>query len=330
MPAELNTIPMASIHPGRINLYHEVVWDPHRPIRNPYVHLANVSRSHSGKVSRDARRKVSKAIDYLLFLANDKALPATAHGKSYAFKLGFITLTLPSAQRHSDQEIKSRCLHQFLDESRKKWHVKNYLWRAEKQKNGNIHFHVLVDKFIPWSELRDSWNRITNKLDYVKNYRDQMRAFHQGGVHIRKDLLNTWAYKAQIKAYKQGKANDWSSPNSTDIHSVHRVKNIKAYVTKYCTKDEENGSLSGRLWGCNYELSDIPGARLVVDSHVHDALQSLFDKYSPDRYEGTYFTSFSINFQMLRDSDSDLLFKAFAGFVLDHFGKSLQYEVDTG
>jgi hypothetical protein len=330
MIADFDIVPMCSIHPGRVNLYSEVVWHPYKPRRDPSIHLQGVSKDHGGKVSSVARRKVGKAIEYLLFLANEKVLPATAHGRSYSFKLAFVTLTLPSPQQHSDQEIKAKCLNQMLIEMRKKWHVRNYIWRAEKQRNGNIHFHVLVDKFIPWSELRDCWNRITNKLDYVSNYRDQMRQFHSGGFRVRSDLLKNWEYKAQIKAYQKGKANDWASPNSTDIHSIHKVKNIKAYITKYCTKDEQSEGLTGRLWGCNVELSNIPGARLIVDSHVHDAIKSIFDKHTPDIYEGSYFTCLNVTFDMLKDSDSDLLFKAFGQFLSSHFGKSLQYEVDIG
>ncbi|MBA7679718.1 hypothetical protein ES703_88020 [subsurface metagenome] len=329
MRPDFDLIPMISIHPDRINFYSEVNWHPYKPRRDPSVHLIDISRDHKGKVSPAARRKISRAIDYHLFLANEKVLPNTAHGKAYSFKLCFITLTLPSTQVHSDQVIKARCLHQFLTEACKKWHVKNYLWRAEKQKNGNIHFHILADKFIPWSELRDVWNRIVNKLGYVDRYRDQMRAFHEGCFSVREDLLKAWSYKAQIKAYKAGKANDWSSPNSTDIHSVWKMKNIKAYVSKYCTKDEQSEGLTGRLWGCNEELSNIPGARIVIDQLVSDALKSIFDKYSPEIYEGSYFSCASISFEWLRDPDSTELFKAFAGFLNDHFGHSLQAEIDT-
>jgi hypothetical protein len=327
MKAEFEVVPMVSIHPGRINLYSEVVWSPYRPKRNPAIHLEGVSNDHAGKVSSVAKRKINKAIDYLLFLANDKVLPDTAHGRSYSFKLAFITLTLPSVQVHSDQEIKSKCLNQFLVEARKKWHVRNYIWRAEKQMNGNLHFHILVDKFIPWSELRDCWNRICNKLGYVDRYRNQMHQFHSGGFRLRSDLLKNWAYKAQIKAYQKGKANDWASPNSTDIHSVHKVKNIKGYIKKYYGKDEQTDGLAGRLWGCNYELSDIPGAKLVVDSNVNDAIQSIFDKHCPKVYEGAYFTCLNVTFDMLKSADSDLLFRALGTFLSDHFNYNLQREI---
>ncbi len=321
---------MISIHPDRINFYSEVNWYPYKPRRDPSVHLIDVSRDHKGKVSPVARRKISRAIEYLLFLANEKVLPDTTHGKAYSFKLCFITLTLPSAQIHSDQVIKARCLNQFFIEARKKWHVKNYLWRAEKQKNGNIHFHILADKFVPWSEMRDVWNRIVNKLGYVDRYRDQMRAFHEGGFRIREDLLKSWSYKNQIKSYNSSKVNDWASPNSTDIHSVWKIKNIKAYICKHCTKDEQSEGLTGRLWGCNEDLSYVPGARIVIDQPISDALRSIFNKHAPDVYEGAYFSSASIKFEWLKDSDSTLLFQAFAGFLNDHFGHSLQAEISSG
>jgi len=322
-------IPMLSIHPTKLNLYSQIQWHKKRPYRSKRFNISMASKDHAGKVSVHAKRKISKAIEYLLFLSREKELPDTYNGRNYKFRLAFITLTLPSKQVHSDQEIKEQCLNQFLIEARKKWNVKNYLWRAEKQKNGNIHFHILVDKFIPWSVLRDSWNRIINKLDYVSNYRDEMRRFHDGGFKVRQDLIKQWDYKSQIKAYNSQKVKDWNSPNSTDIHSVHKVKNIQAYVSKYCTKDEQNAGLKGRLWGCNEALSNVPGAQLVIDSEVNDALISLFNKYNPRSYVGAHFTSISIEFAMLNDSDSDLLFNAFTTFLQNHFGTNYQKQLFT-
>jgi len=326
---EFELIPCISIHPDRLNVYHKILWHPYKPTRSRAEHLLGVSKDHAGKVSIVARRKINKAIKYLLFLANDKTLPDTAHGKAYSFKLAFITLTLPSTQVHPDVELKDKLLNQFLVEIRQKYGVSNYLWRAEKQKNGNLHFHVLCDKFIPWSELRDRWNRICNKLGYVDRYRDEMRAYHAGGFKVRKQLLKTWEYKAQIKAYNTGKANDWNSPNSTDIHSVHKIRDIAAYLSKYCTKDEQTKGLSGRLWGCNYQLSDIPGGQLVVDSHVSDSLNRLIEKYNPDLYSGKYFSTFFINLEMLRDPEADILLKAFSAFLINHFSFNLQSKFYT-
>lgn len=317
-------IPCVTIHPSRVNLFtlHEGTRrsNPDRP----RFDITKVKKSHNDKISENARRKVSKSIEYLIFMANKKTLPNSYHGKSYNFSIAFVTLTLPSNQIHSDIEIKEHCLNHFLIEVRQKWKLRNYVWRAEKQANGNIHFHVLVDKFIPWSELRDTWNRITNKLGYVNRYRDQMRAFHNGGFKVREDLLKTWEYKKQIKAYKAGKANDWSSPNSTDIHSIRKVTNILSYIVKYATKESQSTGLKGRLWGCNFELSDIKGARLIADSHTKDQINKLCDRFPGSVYKGDYFTSIKIDFKVLQESDFSLLFKAFSEFLIEHFNYNYQ------
>ena len=328
--AEFYNIPMLAIHPNRINFYSEVHWENSKPLSNPSKSLENVSKDHKGKVSTVAKRKINKAIEYLLFLAGDKRLPDSPHGKFFKFKLSFVTLTLPSTQVHSDNEIKEKCLNQFFIEARKKWNVHNYIWRAEKQLNGNIHFHILTDRFIPWSELRDCWNRITNKLDYVERYRNEMRRFHSEGFQVRQDLLAKWEYKSQVRAYQKGKANDWSSPNSTDVHAVYKIRNITAYLSKYCTKNEQNAGLTGRLWGSSYGLSNIPGAKLVRDSKVNEVIDKLFEKYSPKVYNGKYFTSCFISFDMLSDPDAALLFNVFSSFLINHFSYNLQAIVPSG
>ncbi len=239
----LTIIPTLAIHPTKICQFSETVWQPDKPIRKnnkyqlsnkkiKYKHLLKSSRSAEGSVSKIASRKMGKAIEYLLFLSNPKSATAQLTGKLFNFRIAFITLTLPSKQKHSDNEIKQKLLNSFLLELKDNYKVKNYVWRAEKQLNGNIHFHIIVDKFIPWNELRNRWNRITNKLGYVDNYKHEMKKYHNGNFKVREDLLERWSYKSQINAYKVGVANDWQSPNSTDIHSIIKIRNIQNYVTK--------------------------------------------------------------------------------------------------
>jgi hypothetical protein len=329
MVPEFHIIPMATVHPTKINLYSQIQWEPYRPRKNPAIHLQGVSKDHAGKVSSVARRKINKAIEYLLFLANDSVLPDTAHGRSYKFKIAFITLTLPSPQVHTDKEIKDKCLNQFLVELRLRYKVKNYIWRAEKQKNGNIHFHILVDRFIPWSNLRDRWNRIINKLDYVENYRNAMRAYHSGGFKARADLIKFWDINSQLKAYQKGKANDWNSPNSTDIHAVHKIGNISAYLSKYYSKDEQSAELKGRLWGCNYELSDLKGARVVLDNSIQSELNEIVQLFNPRIYEGEYFQCIELSAQLLNKTSGKELFKAMSIYLQEKFNFNISTRIET-
>lgn len=324
MQEAFDIIPYTSIHTDRITLYSKVHWYKPRPKVERAKNFGATDKKHHGKISIHARRKVNKAVNYLMFMANDKYLPDTAHGKQYNFKLAFITLTLPSTQVHDDNEVKADLLNQFMVECRHVWNVRNYIWRAEKQKNGNIHFHILVDRFVPWSELRDRWNRICNKKGYVDRYRDQMRSFHSNGFQVRQDLLKNWEYKKQVKAYREGKANDWNSPNSTDIHSLRRINRVAAYILKYMTKDDDAGEIKGRMWGCNFELSDIKGGQVIADSRVKDEINHLLTSKQVKRYDGDYFTVLEIESQKLVELGCPELYKVFCSFMFNHFRFNVQ------
>ena len=51
----------------------------------------------------------------------------------------------------------------------------SYIWVAEVQKNGNIHFHILVDRFIPVKWLVKVWNQSSNSLNIIP-LKDQIHA----------------------------------------------------------------------------------------------------------------------------------------------------------
>ncbi|MCR9066091.1 MAG: hypothetical protein NXI00_19125 [Cytophagales bacterium] len=109
----------------------------------------------------------------------------------------FITLTLPCSQFHSDNTIKKKVLAPFIDwltaESGevykrgprkgelKSFGVKGLFWRAEPQKNTRIHFHLIVDRYVPWERIREKWIACTEKLGYVTMYsRSRKRIFKDG------------------------------------------------------------------------------------------------------------------------------------------------------
>ena len=111
----------------------------------------------------------------------------------------FVTLTLPSAQMHTDNAIKEKVLNPFIkwittDSSetyiqgpkkgqKKGFGVSVYFWRAEPQKNTNIHFHIIADKYVPWEAIREKWNHYCENLGYVSRYAlVQKRKFKDGFV----------------------------------------------------------------------------------------------------------------------------------------------------
>jgi hypothetical protein len=296
------------------------------------------TRTASGKVSKIAKRKIAKALDYLLLMANEKQATIPKTGKTMKFKIAFVTLVLPSEQVHTDNEIKDKCLNSFLIELTKYHQVKNYVWRAEKQANGNIHFHLIIDKFVLFSELRKRWNRILSKLGYIEQYRQNQINFHANGFKLRPELLNKWTAENQYKAWKEGIRTNWQSPNTTDIHSVKYIRNLKAYVTKYLTKQpeipknnpkEENQKLivQGRIWSCNQELSDIKGAQNYIDNETASELKKVAELTKCKTYSGDYFTVYYIDSHLLEKYSKDCLFKYFAEYLIKTFNYNPQTNI---
>lgn len=233
---------MVSVSPGSIAIYNTGSNKKYSEGRR--LNEVNLrSNNTRGEISKKARRRISKTIDWMLYMAKDKELYPHKKHNALTFKLNMVTLTLCSQQIHSDNEIKSKLLNQFLVELRSVYKSKLYLWRAESQGNGNIHFHIITDKYIPWSEIRNRWNRIQNKLGYVDRFREK--------------------YKGK-------------TPNSTDVHSIWKVKNLSAYLAKYCTKENKNRKIIGKQWGLSTALSQMKNAVCERWSKLEDDIHKVF------------------------------------------------------
>lgn len=312
--------PSLIIHPNSIVLYSQVEWTKYTPNfhKNSLQNLK--SNFNHNNLSIQAKRKLTKSIKYLIYTASEKIAYNNKTKSTFKFKVNMVTLTLSSKQIHSDQEIKSKCLNQLLIELKQFYRVDNYVWKSEYQTNGNIHFHILTDKFIPWNELQNRWNRIQNKLGYI----DRM----------------TFEPK-----HKQ--------PNSTDIHSLYKINNIAAYCTKYMSKDRKkshatcargnspigtqkidkrcyltNGVLkflrkeanNGRIWGCSYELNNLEGGKDELDQELLNEIKLLQKEKGSKRVDSDRYSVVLFDDRMLRSGKFPRLTKLLDSFIVEHFG----------
>lgn len=240
MVYELNPIPeKISISPFGIAIYNDYSYLPSRVKDADFKMPSNKT---GGVLSASAKKNLKNCVGYLILRTQKKYATSKNKYPNVSNKIGFITLTLPSEQKHIDTEIKDKCLNQFLVELRKNYNITEYVWRAEKQYNGSIHFHILVNKFIPHSEIRERWNRIIDKFGYVERYRNkfkdltfrefiQVQPIRQKKGHRMED---------RIRQYQRGKETNWSSPNSTDIHNLKHVDNAARYISKYVSKSVDD------------------------------------------------------------------------------------------
>jgi hypothetical protein len=342
----VDLIPRATIHPDKICLYSEVNRKNPRPQKYDSVsssdELAEVNmsflksaRKNNGFLSTHAKRKMFKAIDYLVITSDRKKVYSKLQKKYITFRIVFVTLTLPSKQIHSDKEITNTCLNQLFVELSKYHNVKKYVWRAEKQTNGNIHYHVLINEFIDYQILRKRWNRICEKLGYVSRYQANMKEFYKDGFRVSTSKEDKRTIEQQRKAFILAQKSDFRSPNSTDIHDTRKVKDIKKYVGKYMAKDaeidlnniesdEEKKIIKARLWSCSQNLSNIEGCQLVEDWEISDELEKVAEKSKCKIYRDTYFSVMFIDSQRLIEYGSEKLYMYFANYLLKKFDYHLQ------
>jgi hypothetical protein len=174
---------------------------------------------------------IAKTQDYTTEYEKSEKYPRPVN-----YKLAMITLTLPSPQIHDDETIKSKCLNQFLIEMKNKFQCSDYIWKAEKQENKNIHFHILVNRYIHHEQIKTIWNRIIDKLGYCATYAENQREFFKNGFRMSDNSHDKRTETQQRAAFEKSQKENWSQPNSTDIHALYKVKNAGAYLTKYLAK----------------------------------------------------------------------------------------------
>lgn len=247
-----------------------------------------------GVLSLKARQRLRESVSKLV-----NAYTIGELGRVWALfksrvKLTFITLTLSSEQVHSDYVIKREMLGRFLEWLQREKGVTAYVWRAEVQKNNNIHFHILANRRIMWQDIRKKWNELQGKLGYIQAYREKMSKLSQAdyirmrGAKTMKEIANA------IKNYAEGVRSYWSNPNSTDIHSINNMKNIEAYISKYMSKEEEKEvrKIKGHLWGRSDSIELMSICRVVLNNNDEKILSNLVNKGTIKEFSQEWFKVF--------------------------------------
>lgn len=254
--------------------------------------LANLKiKNHPFYLSRASTSKLKDSINTMLHCSKARTVWRRDGKPIYNFRQAFITLTLPSAQKHSDITIKKKCLDHFFTELRQRYAVKNYVWKAELQEKGNIHFHIFIDKFIDYKVLRWVWNRITEKLGYVSVYSDKMKKLSLGQYAELRGKKPVEVFEA----YNQGKKDKWSNPNSVDVRSIFSERDMAVYVAKYVSKnlsgeavEMPDGTIKrkiniamlireksfGRSWARSYSLAQV---KYIFKWNLHDVREIIQD-----------------------------------------------------
>jgi hypothetical protein len=176
--------------------------------------------------------------------------------KSFARRAVFLTLTLPAQQMHSDTEIKRKCLMPFLQYLQYHNAVRYYFWKAEVQKNSNIHFHVIIDHFIEKKRIQVEWNEYLQRLGYIDRFEEKYN--HR-------------------------------NPPTTHIEVIDSMDKAVSYVLKYVNKDVEGRNIEGQKWNCSKDLRVFKLQSYVEDTDMCKYLDYLVRNDKCRAFNDEYF-----------------------------------------
>ena len=196
-------------------------------------------KNYTGKMSAAAQRRVSKKI--LCWYTGCEAFNNRFKGLlgKDERKLVFVTLTLSSTQFTSDLEVKKQLLKPFIRFLREKKGCRNWLYKCERQKNGRIHFHLIIDKYIKKEEIRETWNDLQQKEGYLDEYER-----------------------------KYGKLD---AP-STEIRLVRNQAQCERYIAKYIAKDDEDAIIEGAVWSSSVSVATLDFFNFAETEEVTEAI----------------------------------------------------------
>lgn len=200
-------------------------YQSHRNYLSKEQQIKNLrNKSYNGYMSKATISKVRKVLDtWEQSIDHYNSLEVNKFKKDKR-RIVFLTLTLSSEQEHDDYTIKRRLLIPFIAMICEKYEVKHYFWKAEKQTNGNIHFHLLIDHYIDKRQVQILWNSVQNRLGYIDKF--ESRYNHR-------------------------------QPPSTEIHLPSKGNTVVNYLLAYLVKEEMNGKVEGRIWGMSDALREI-------------------------------------------------------------------------
>ncbi len=130
-----------------------------------------------------------------------------------------ITLTISAEQKHTDNECKRILLQKFLDYGRKTWLLTNYIWKAETQSNGNIHFHIITDTFIHKKAITSVWNNYLESAGYPKSKSatriEAIKKINDIGAYIAKYMSKNESDRRKVVGKLWGTSHSLSEQNTT-------------------------------------------------------------------------------------------------------------------
>lgn len=232
--------------------------------------------TYSGVLTAGAKKRLTKAIEFLVMSTPEKYVISPRTGKEMKFRMSFITLTVYSTDRNiNGKEAHKNLLEPFLQWMRRQHGCQVYLWKAELQKRGQIHYHVTCDSYIAHQDVRAKWNELQKRSGYLDS-------FHKRYGH-------------------------WNAA-STEVKGVKHEQKLSGYLVKEITKSFQNSkSIGGKIWDCSINLKSAKYFVTVADGEYQQRISEMIDREEIKAVYTDHCTIFRVvnksAFEVLTDKD---------------------------
>jgi|WetSurMetagenome_2_1015567.scaffolds.fasta_scaffold15241_4 hypothetical protein len=270
----------------------EELQDRRRPI-------SNISK---GEMSRAARGRLMAAINWMVLFSPRKFVRRKAPKKNFYFKVNFITLTLSDAQMHDDEWIKAHMLEPFLKWMKRKHNAINYVWRAETQENGNIHFHITTNKYIHHTSIRNKWNQLQHDNGYIRRFFDIYGDHEAPSIDV-KAVKNTKELAQYMGKYFAKDRPEKQPNNLTNIDRFPRPEFFEICMASIACGGMDNlrRAVTGKQWACSTSLSKVSVCISESDPDYWEARKDWLSMYGKEKKEtdhaDIYFTNWNMDSQ---------------------------------
>ncbi len=190
----------------------------------------SITHSKNIEAMQSTKRDYKKQKKYKLTYAHSRKIASSAayqyHNRKN--KITFLTFTLKD--NVTDTNLTNKAWTEYLNYLRKQYKMHSFIWVAERQKRGAVHYHALIDiPKTPYSILKEQFSRIFKKYDINVSAKNSISTSKQHGAIV------------------------------NDIEKA--VKYITKYVTKgaFAKDEEENkNTFNGRVYGISNNINIKP------------------------------------------------------------------------
>ena len=209
------------------------------------------------EITKNSKKNIEKKLTAWLNAIRIHNQYISTETKFHQRKPVFITLTLSDKTTLSHSEIQKQMLQNFIKQMRYNYNIQELFWKAELQKNGNLHYHLATDHYIPYKKIQDSWNAIQDKQGLLEH---------------------------QLKVYGN------KSPHSSHVRQIDDMEKAIDYVMKYVSKKQIKGEIKSRLYRFSKNFSDIKPFNFCQTIEQIPGLNDYLRRNEAKKFTGDFFT----------------------------------------